>query len=155
VNFSNSSLTSIINRSSLAVASNNTAVCSNTAGYCVSQPGTTTKLDAMVERVMNQPIYRNFGTHEGIVMTHVVNKGSSVAAPRWYELRKIGTNWSVYQQSTYAPADNIHRFMSSVCYDAYGNIVKKGVGSSVNCSNLLRGVYYINFDNVNEKFIKN
>lgn len=40
-------------------------------------------------------------------------------------------------------------------YDAYGNIVKKGVGSSVNCSNLLRGVYYINFDNVNEKFIKN
>ena len=40
-------------------------------------------------------------------------------------------------------------------YDAYGNIVKKGVGSKVSCSNLLRGVYYINFDNVNEKFIKN
>lgn len=40
-------------------------------------------------------------------------------------------------------------------YDAYGNIVKKGVGSKVACSNLLRGVYYINFDNVNEKFIKN
>lgn len=40
-------------------------------------------------------------------------------------------------------------------YDAYGNIVKKGVGSSVNCENLLRGVYYINFDNLNEKFIKN
>lgn len=40
-------------------------------------------------------------------------------------------------------------------YDAYGNIVKKGVGSKVNCANLLRGVYYINFDNVNEKFIKN
>ncbi|MEY3236157.1 MAG: hypothetical protein RI883_258 [Bacteroidota bacterium] len=40
-------------------------------------------------------------------------------------------------------------------YDAYGNIVKKGVGTSVNCSNLLSGAYYINFDNVNEKFIKN
>lgn len=40
-------------------------------------------------------------------------------------------------------------------YDAYGNIVKKGVGYSVNCSNLVRGVYYINFDNLNEKFIKN
>lgn len=40
-------------------------------------------------------------------------------------------------------------------YDAYGNIVKKGVGSSVNCTNLLNGVYYINFDNKNEKFIKN
>ncbi|MDG1776223.1 MAG: hypothetical protein P8H33_02435 [Crocinitomicaceae bacterium] len=40
-------------------------------------------------------------------------------------------------------------------YDAYGNLVKEGVGSSVDCSNLLRGVYYINFDNVTEKFIKN
>ena len=40
-------------------------------------------------------------------------------------------------------------------HDAYGNIVKKGVGTSVNCSNLLSGAYYINFDNVNEKFIKN
>lgn len=39
-------------------------------------------------------------------------------------------------------------------YDAYGNIVKKGVGNSVNCSNLLKGVYYINFDNINEKFVK-
>lgn len=39
-------------------------------------------------------------------------------------------------------------------YDAYGNIVKKGVGSQVDCSNLLKGVYYINFDNTNEKFVK-
>jgi hypothetical protein len=40
-------------------------------------------------------------------------------------------------------------------FDAYGNIVKKGVGASVNCKNLVRGAYYINFDNTNEKFIKN
>ena len=40
-------------------------------------------------------------------------------------------------------------------YDAYGNIVKKGIGSMVNCTNLVKGVYYINYDNVNEKFIKN
>jgi len=40
-------------------------------------------------------------------------------------------------------------------FDAYGNIVKKGVGASVNCQNLVPGAYYINFDNVNEKFIKN
>ena len=39
-------------------------------------------------------------------------------------------------------------------YDAYGNIVKKGVGSEVDCSNLKKGAYYINFDNKNEKFIK-
>lgn len=40
-------------------------------------------------------------------------------------------------------------------FDAYGNIVKKGVGTTVNCKNLARGAYYINFDNTNEKFIKN
>ncbi|HTO38445.1 MAG TPA: T9SS type A sorting domain-containing protein [Brumimicrobium sp.] len=40
-------------------------------------------------------------------------------------------------------------------YDAYGNIVKKGFSSSVNCTNLRKGAYYINFDNKNEKFIKN
>lgn len=39
-------------------------------------------------------------------------------------------------------------------YDAYGNIVKKGFGSSVNCENLLKGAYYINFDNKTEKFFK-
>jgi hypothetical protein len=39
-------------------------------------------------------------------------------------------------------------------YDAYGNIVKKGIGSTVPCSNLLKGAYYINFDNKTEKFFK-
>lgn len=39
-------------------------------------------------------------------------------------------------------------------FDAYGNIVKKGYASSVNCENLRKGAYYINFDNTNEKFIK-
>jgi hypothetical protein len=40
-------------------------------------------------------------------------------------------------------------------FDAYGNIVKKGYDSVVNCENLLSGAYYINFDNKTEKFIKN
>ncbi|MBI2258702.1 MAG: hypothetical protein HYU67_07360 [Flavobacteriia bacterium] len=39
-------------------------------------------------------------------------------------------------------------------YDAYGNIVKKGFGSSVNCENLIKGAYYLNFDNKTEKFFK-
>lgn len=39
-------------------------------------------------------------------------------------------------------------------YDAYGNIVKKGVGSVVDCTNLKKGAYYINYDNKNEKFIR-
>lgn len=39
-------------------------------------------------------------------------------------------------------------------YDAYGNIVKKGVGTEVDCTNLKKGAYYINYDNKNEKFIR-
>ena len=40
-------------------------------------------------------------------------------------------------------------------FDAYGNIIMKGFGSSVNCSKIVNGLYYINFDNKTEKFIKN
>lgn len=39
-------------------------------------------------------------------------------------------------------------------YDAYGNIVKKGMNSTVNCSNLKNGIYHVNFDNKHSKFIK-
>ena len=39
-------------------------------------------------------------------------------------------------------------------FDAYGNIVKKGLNSIVNCSNLKKGVYHVNFDNKHSKFIK-
>ncbi|MGB0932714.1 MAG: hypothetical protein ACPGU5_00425 [Lishizhenia sp.] len=39
-------------------------------------------------------------------------------------------------------------------YDAHGNIVKKGFGATVNCENLRKGIYYINYDNKNEKFIR-
>jgi hypothetical protein len=37
-------------------------------------------------------------------------------------------------------------------YDAYGNIVKKGMNSAVDCGNLKKGVYHVNFDNKYEKF---
>lgn len=39
-------------------------------------------------------------------------------------------------------------------YDQYGNIVKKGFGKAVDCSNLAKGVYYLNYDNKTQEFIK-
>lgn len=39
-------------------------------------------------------------------------------------------------------------------YDAYGKIVKKGIGSVVNISNLKKGAYYVNYDNKNVKIFK-
>ena len=39
-------------------------------------------------------------------------------------------------------------------YDQYGNVVKKGFGKSVDCGNLSKGVYYLNYDNKTAEFIK-
>jgi hypothetical protein len=40
-------------------------------------------------------------------------------------------------------------------FDAYGNILKSGKGAKVDCRKLVNGLYYLNFDNTTEKFIKN
>ncbi len=39
-------------------------------------------------------------------------------------------------------------------HDAFGNLLKVGFAEKVDCSNLVNGVYFINFDNTTEKFIK-
>jgi hypothetical protein len=39
-------------------------------------------------------------------------------------------------------------------YDAYGNLLKTGFSDNVDCKNLVNGVYFINYDNSSEKFIK-
>lgn len=39
-------------------------------------------------------------------------------------------------------------------YDAYGNIVKRGYGSTVDATNLKKGLYYLSYDNKTEKFDK-
>lgn len=39
-------------------------------------------------------------------------------------------------------------------YDQFGNIVKKGFNKSLDCSNLAKGVYYLNYDNKTAEFIK-
>ena len=40
-------------------------------------------------------------------------------------------------------------------FDAYGNVIKQGYNHMVNCTSLVNGLYYINYDNKTEKFIKN
>lgn len=39
-------------------------------------------------------------------------------------------------------------------FDQFGNVVKKGFGKSVDCGNLSKGVYYLNYDNKTAEFIK-
>ena len=121
VNFTTPSLTSVVTKSSLAVTAFKSDICTATRGQCISQAGNTVKVEALHQKIMNQPIYRNFAGYEGIVLSHVVDKGTNISGVRWYELRKTTGNWGVYQQSTYAP-DNTHRWLPGICYDAAGNI---------------------------------
>jgi Secretion system C-terminal sorting domain/Fibronectin type III domain len=121
VNFTTPALTTVTTKSSLAVTAFKSDICTATRGQCISQAGNATKVEALEQRIMNQPIYRNFAGYEGVVLSHIVDKGSNISGIRWYELRKTTGNWSVYQQSTYAP-DNTNRWLPGICYDAAGNI---------------------------------
>ncbi len=98
---------------------------SNLCGYsrnCIPQPGTTAKVDAMSDRLMYRLQYRNFGTHESLVVNHTVDAdGNDHAGIRWYEVRNPGTFPVIYQQGTYAP-DSDHRWMGSAAMDSAGNI---------------------------------
>jgi len=107
---------------------------------CVPQRGGG-GLDAIPEVIMNVPQYRNFGTHESIVLSFVTDAtdGENLSAIRWMELRRTpGTEYSVYQEGTYAP-DDLDRYMSSIAIDANGNI---GLAYNVSSENEYVGIRY-------------
>ena len=92
-------------------------------GPDIPQPGTAYELDAMNDRLMFRAPYRNFGTHESLVLTQTVKSGSSSdLGQRWYEIRDPGSDTPIlYQEGTYAPAGE-SRWMGSIAMDALGNI---------------------------------
>ena len=98
-------------------------------------------LDAIPEVIMNVPQYRNFGTHESIVLSFVTDAtaGQNQSAIRWMELRKSGMeDYTVYQEGTYAP-DGLDRYMSSIAIDKFGNI---GLGYNVSSPEMYVGLRY-------------
>lgn len=89
---------------------------------CIRQPDTAQRVDSITEWPMWRLAYRNFGTHESMVINHAVNVGSDQAGVRWYELRSTGGGaWAIHQQSTFAP-DGDSRWMASASMDREGNI---------------------------------
>ncbi|WP_420575626.1 T9SS type A sorting domain-containing protein [Ekhidna sp.] len=96
-----------------------------TGGFaCLSQGGSSTGIDGIPEVVMNLPHYRNFATHESIVLSFItdVADGDNLSGIRWMELRRTTGDWDIYQEGTFAPDDGLHRFMSSISMDQDGNI---------------------------------
>jgi uncharacterized repeat protein (TIGR01451 family) len=101
--------------------------CTPNFRACINQAGTTNKVDALSNRLMHRLQYRNFGDHESMVVSQTVDgDGANRAGVRWYELRQdpdaATPAWEIYQQGTYAPVDNIERWMSSAAMDSKGNI---------------------------------
>jgi Bacterial Ig-like domain (group 3)/Divergent InlB B-repeat domain len=97
-------------------------------GTCVPQPGTSTQLDSLADRLMYRLAYRNFGTHESLVVNHsVATSSGSSGGVRWYEIQNPGGTPTVAQQGTFAP-DSSYRWMGSIAMDNAGDIA---VGYSV------------------------
>ncbi len=106
---------------------------------CIPQPGTTAKLDAISDRLMYRLQYRNFGSYQTLVSNHTVDvNGSNRAGIHWFELRKIGGTWTMYQQGSYSP-DSSHRWMGSLAMDRAGNMA---LGYSLSSTSIYPSVRY-------------
>ncbi len=112
-------------------------------GACIPQPGTTTVLDSLADRLMYRLSYRNFGDHEALVINHSVTSGSGVGV-RWYELRNatgqtLGSAAPVlFQQGTFAPT-TAFRWMGSAAMDKTGGIA---IGYNISSSTIVPSIRY-------------
>jgi hypothetical protein len=107
-------------RALLSVPSFN-VLCPGTRN-CIPQPGAAPGLDALGDRLMYRLQYRNVNGIESLVTNHSVDvTGSGRAGIRWYEIRKSGSSYSLYQSGTFSP-DATNRWMGSAAMDAAGNI---------------------------------
>jgi len=112
---------------------------------CLPQPGITDGsrfLDILSyrQRPTWRLAYRNFKDYEALVTNQSVEALPGVAGVRWYEIRRTGSTYSLYQQGTYAPNDGVHRWMGSVAQDRRGDIAAGF--SVVNGVNVYPGIRY-------------
>jgi hypothetical protein len=127
--------------SPVAVAVFNSSICSAIRGRCIPQPGTTTALEAIADRLMFRLQFRNFGAYESLVVNQTVNAdGAGRAGIRYYEFRRPlpGGAFFVNEQATFSP-DTESRWMGSAAMDGSGNIA---VGYSVSSSSVFPSIRY-------------
>ncbi len=90
-------------------------------GNCVPQETSPYQLDVLGDRMMFRFVYRNFGDHESIVFNHSVVADARIGV-RWYEVRSPGSSPVIFQQSTFAPIDQLYRWMGSAAMDHQGDL---------------------------------
>jgi hypothetical protein len=112
----------------------------NFSAACFPQPAPGEKLDPLGQFTMYRAMYRNFGTHQSLVLNHSVDvTGRSVSGVRWSELRNSGSGWALHQTGTIAP-DRDSRWMGSIAQDKQGNIA---VGYSVSAKKTKPAIRYV------------
>ena len=123
VNFNDSNLSVIENQQQLTVAPFKSRVCNGSRNCVISAIGDG--YDEISDRIMHKIYYRNFGTHESIVLNHTVDAnyptGDPKAGIRWYQLSRDTSTWKVLHQSTFSPGSD-GRFMGAININAFGQV---------------------------------
>lgn len=97
-------------------------LCNGQLTSCVPQPGTSQRLDAQGDKLMQRVVYRRRGAQQSILAVHSVNTKGGGGGVRWYEFRLDGNaSVQLYQQGTYAPSGGF-RWLPSIDMDRAGNI---------------------------------
>jgi hypothetical protein len=90
-------------------------------GSCIPQPGTSQSLDSLADRLMFRLVYRNFGDHESLVVSHSVLTSKAASGERWYEIRDPNGKPKVFQQGTVTHSGN-SLWMGSIAMDKAGDM---------------------------------
>ena len=111
----------------ISVAEFDSTLCGLTSFYCMAMPGVaqgaTASLDPLREVIMNRLAYRNFGSHESLLGNLVTDvDGANRGGVRWFELRRSGGAWSLFQEGTWNPDGTNNRWMAGSAMDRDGNI---------------------------------
>lgn len=98
-------------------------------------------LDCLAAFSMYRVQYRWFGSYGSVVFNTTVDAGSDRAGIRWSESRSADgdSGWTLQQDGTYAPTDDLERWMGSIAQDRDGNMA---LGYSTAGSNLFPAVRY-------------
>ena len=115
---------------------------SNDGRTDILQPAPGERLDSQSDRLMYRAAYRNFGTHESLVLNQTVRTspiGSTYrAGVRVYELRKSNNIFSIREQTTVGDND-ISRWMAGAAQDHQGNLA---IGYSTASEEKKPGIVY-------------
>lgn len=108
----------------------------------IPQMGTAQKLDGMSGVLTFRAQFRVWPTYNTVVICHtvVVATGPNRFGVRWYELRQNQSNgdWSIYQQSSYAPG-TLSYWLGSIAMDDNGSI---GMAYAVSSTSVYESIRY-------------